>query len=218
MASGMSKSVSGTVVGTLNMVRHPIETAEALGTLATPLGRAAAVVAVAGAVQERVDKLLSGDRFAQGEVLGEVLVAVGEAVLGSKGMRVLKNLDGTPGLSTITKTADLADDALVCRGGQCSAGLFETGSGVTLDEAGRMQGVSVTSGNGATLEQLTARFKNKQVGVTTAGDIRRAGGTVTPDQIPNPKNPFHCTMCGLTPEQAEKLFTPTIPNPTRPPE
>lgn len=107
--------------------------------------------------------------------------------------------------------AGAADDALVCRGGSCTAERFVQGSGVSLDKAGKLQGVSVNSAPGASLEKLTSTIPNKQVGVTTVGKIRQAGGTVTPS--PTTNNPTHCTMCGITPTQAEKLFRPTVPNP-----
>jgi hypothetical protein len=82
---------------------------------------------------------------------------------------------------------------------------------VTLDSAGKLQGVSVNSGAGKTVEQLTVGIPNKQVGVTTVGDVRRAGGDVLPS--PTAGNPNHCTLCGITPQQAERLMTPTIRNP-----
>jgi hypothetical protein len=90
---------------------------------------------------------------------------------------------------------------------------FASGSGVTIDDAGKLQGVSVNSAPGASLEELTKTIPNKQVGVSTVGDVRAAGGDVIPS--PTPNNPTHCTMCGIMPEQAEDLFTPTVPNPNR---
>jgi len=107
----------------------------------------------------------------------------------------------------------LPDSALVCRGGTCTAERFANGSGVTVDAAGNLQGVSVNSAPGASLDELTSTIPNGQVGVTTVGDIRAAGGSVTPS--PTAGNPFHCTLCGITPQQGEELFTPTVPNPNR---
>jgi hypothetical protein len=80
-----------------------------------------------------------------------------------------------------------------------------------------LQGVSVNSAAGKTTQELST-IKHGQVGVTTVGQVRQAGGTVTPS--PTPNNPDHCTMCGLTPQDASKLFTPTIPNlnKTKPPQ
>lgn len=74
----------------------------------------------------------------------------------------------------------LPDSAIVCRGGTCTADRFTSGSGVTLDSNGKLNGVSVNSAADKTLEQLTVGIPNKQVGVTTVGDVRRAGGDVIP--------------------------------------
>jgi RHS repeat-associated protein len=115
--------------------------------------------------------------------------------------------------AAVNVSSALPDDALVCRGGTCTADRFAGGSGVTLDDSGNLQGVSVNSAPGASLDELTSTIPNKQVGVTTVGAIRAAGGDVTPS--PTPGNPFHCTLCGITPEQAEDLFTPTVTNPNR---
>lgn len=84
---------------------------------------------------------------------------------------------------------------------------------MSVDTAGRLQGVSVNSAPGKTVEQLTVGIPNKQVGVSTVGDVRRAGGDVV--SSPTRGNPDHCTLCGITPKQAEELFTPTVPNPNR---
>jgi hypothetical protein len=107
----------------------------------------------------------------------------------------------------------LPDRAPVCRGGLCTADRFANGSGVTIDSAGKLQGVSVNSAEGKTVEELCATFPNPKVGVTTVGAIRQAGGDVIP--APTANNPDHCTLCDITPEQAEGLFTPIIPNPNR---
>jgi hypothetical protein len=86
-------------------------------------------------------------------------------------------------------------------------------SGVTVDAAGKLNGVSVNSAAGRSVQELTATIPNGQVGVTTVGSVRAAGGKVIPR--PTPGNPYHCELCGITPQQAEGLFTPTIPNPSR---
>ncbi|MBN1207446.1 MAG: RHS repeat-associated core domain-containing protein, partial [Myxococcaceae bacterium] len=108
-------------------------------------------------------------------------------------------------------TKGLPDDALVCRGGTCTADRFAQGTGVTLDDARKLQGVSVNSVPGVSLEQVTVGIPNKQVGVTTVGEVRAAGGDVLPS--PTRNNPAHCTLCGITPQKAEELFTPTVRNP-----
>lgn len=107
----------------------------------------------------------------------------------------------------------LPDSANVCRGGTCTAQRFEGGTGVSLDAAGRLQNVSVNSAPGMSVEELAVGVRNSQVGSTTVGAIRQAGGDVVPS--PTPGNAAHCTLCGITPAQAETLFTPTTPNPQR---
>jgi RHS repeat-associated protein len=107
----------------------------------------------------------------------------------------------------------LPDDALVVRGGQNQPQNFENGSGVTRDADGRLQGVSVNSAPGKTVQELSKTIPNGQVGVTTVGQVRQAGGTVSPSRTDD--NPDHCTMCGLTPQDASTLFTPTVRNPNK---
>jgi hypothetical protein len=107
--------------------------------------------------------------------------------------------------------SSLPDSALVCRGGSCSAERFKQGAGVTIDSSGKLSGVSVNSAPGKSLEELTVSIPHRQVGVTTVGKIRQAGGDVTTKPMQN--NPVHSELSGITPKQAEKLFTPTKRNP-----
>jgi len=115
--------------------------------------------------------------------------------------------------------AKLPDDAIVVRGGQNLPENFAQGSGVTIDETGKLDDVSVNAGASASLEELTAPNEktgypgivHNQVGTTTVGKVRAAGGQVEPS--PRRNNPYHATLRGLTPEQASKLFRPTQRNP-----
>ena len=117
----------------------------------------------------------------------------------------------------------LPDDALVVRGGLCLPESFEKGSGVALDATGKLDNVSVNAGAGLSLADLTKPnpqtgypgIRNGQVGVTTAGEIRKLGGEV--ESAPTRSNPLHGQFRGLTPDQAERLFRPTVPNPNRSP-
>jgi hypothetical protein len=116
----------------------------------------------------------------------------------------------------------LPDDAFVVRGGQNLPENFAQGSGVVIDPGGKLQGVSVNAAAGLSVQALTApnpqsRYPgilNNQVGVTTVGEIRAAGGDVVPS--PTRANTNHATLSGLTPEQASNLFRPTTRNPSRP--
>lgn len=118
-------------------------------------------------------------------------------------------------------TQSIPDDALVVRGGQNSPSSFAQGSGVKTEADGKLQEVSVNSAPGLSLEELTAPAPNtgypgiphNQVGVTTAGEVRRAGGDVV--SSPTRGNPNHATLSGLTPDQAAELFQPTRINPSR---
>jgi hypothetical protein len=93
---------------------------------------------------------------------------------------------------------------------------------VTIGSDGTLQGVSVNSGPGLTVEELTAAIPstgypgilNNQVGVTTVGSVRESGGNVVPS--PTRTNPHHATLSGLAPGQASRLFRPTRLNPCRP--
>src|SRR4051794_2079836 len=101
----------------------------------------------------------------------------------------------------------LADDAWVVRGGQNLPSGFAQGSGVAADPRGTLRGVSVNSAAGLSVEELTAPnpqtgypgIPHNQIGVTTVGAVRAAGGDIVP--APTKANPNHATLEGLTPEQ-----------------
>lgn len=143
---------------------------------------------------------------------GRDVGTLGDAALdvaGSAGGKVLEVL-GAAGKRAV---GGLPDDTIVCRGGLCTVDRFASGTGVTLDDAGRIQGASVNAG--PTFEAASKGVAHGQVGVTTAGQIRAAGGQVVAS--PSSKRPNHATLSGLTPEQAQQLFSPTVPNPTQSP-
>ena len=75
-----------------------------------------------------------------------------------------------------------------------------------------IRGFSVESANGLTAEELSRSpmVKNNQMGVTTVGDIRAAGGQVTPT---NGASPNHATVSGLSPAKAVELLNPPVKNP-----
>lgn len=107
----------------------------------------------------------------------------------------------------------LADDALVVRGGSAAGANSAEGlaKGTATHPSGST-GFSVESGNGMTVCELCANMpvRYNQVGVTTVGQIRRAGGDVVPT---GGQSPTHATVTGLSPEAASNLLTPTRPNP-----
>ena len=115
----------------------------------------------------------------------------------------------------------LPDEALVVRGGQNLPENFIQGSEVQIESGGELQRVSVNSSPEATIEALTAPnpqtgypgILHTQIGVTTVGAVRAAGGDVVP--APTKPNPYHALLSGLTPEQASVLFQPTMKNPNK---
>jgi len=98
---------------------------------------------------------------------------------------------------------------------------FVQGSGVTASSDDKLHGISVNSGAGVSVTELVAPnsvtgypgIPHNQVGVTTVGQVRAAGGEVV--STPTRTNPYHATLGGLTPAQASELFLPTIKNPNR---
>lgn len=73
-------------------------------------------------------------------------------------------------------------------------------------------GVSVESAAGVAAADLAKLIPHRQVGVTSAGEVRKAGGDVIRTAG---RSPYHATLTGLAPEQASRLLTPTMPNPAR---
>ena len=82
---------------------------------------------------------------------------------------------------------------------------------MTTDAAGKLDGVSVNSAPGKSLKELTEGIPHNKVGVTTVGDVRKAGGDVVAS--PTRNNPNHATMSGVTAQEAERLMTPIVRNP-----
>jgi hypothetical protein len=103
----------------------------------------------------------------------------------------------------------IPDEALVVRGGKnrpedILRGIGTHPSGVT--------GISVESGVELLVEELALMIPHSQVGVTTVGAIRQAGGDVIRT---SGRSPNHATLTGLSPEKISDLLTPTRPNPSR---
>lgn len=103
----------------------------------------------------------------------------------------------------------LPDDALVVRGGRNTPDALD---GRVLVHPSGVVGVSVESAAGATFEQLAAGIPHGQVGVTTVGEVRAAGGDVVPT---SGRSPTHATLTGLDADQISQLLTPTRRNPHR---
>lgn len=101
----------------------------------------------------------------------------------------------------------ISDDALVVRGGRNRPNDIYRGMGT---HPSGVTGVSVECAAGLTVAELAVAIPHGQVGVTTVGDVRQAGGDVIRT---SGRSPSHATLTGLAPERASSLLTPTIPNP-----
>ena len=107
----------------------------------------------------------------------------------------------------------LPDDALVVRGGVNTIELLKTGSGVTVDTASNLHGLSVNSAPGKTVAELAVGMPNRQIGVTSVGAVRAAGGEVIPH--PTVQNPYHCQIEDISADAIHILLNPPDLNPSR---
>ena len=103
----------------------------------------------------------------------------------------------------------ITDGAIVVRGGRNR--LEDIWRGVGTHPSG-VTGISVECGVGLTIKEWAARIPHGQIGVTSVGAVREAGGDVIRT---SGRSPYHATLTGLTPEQISTLLNPTIPNPMR---
>jgi len=103
----------------------------------------------------------------------------------------------------------IPDDALVVRGGRNSAADLRRGTGT---HPSGITGVSVECATGVPLDDLAASLPHNQIGVTTVGTVRAAGGDVIRT---TGRSPYHATLVGLSAEKASQLLTPTQSNPAR---
>ena len=103
----------------------------------------------------------------------------------------------------------IPDEALVVRGGRNLPADIVRGTGT---HPSGVTGVSVESAVRVSVTKLAVFIPHGQVGVTTVGEVRKAGGDVLRT---TGRSSYHATLTGLTPKQVSRLLTPTIPNPAR---
>lgn len=103
----------------------------------------------------------------------------------------------------------IPDEAVVIRGGRNSPADVLRGTGT---HPSGVTGVSVECAENVLVEDLAAALPHNQIGVTTVGDIRAAGGDVVRT---GGHSSHHATLVGLSPEKASRLLTPTRHNPTK---
>lgn len=103
----------------------------------------------------------------------------------------------------------IPDDAFVVRGGQNR--VQDIQRGMAMHPSG-IVGVSVESADSVTIEDLSIMIPHRQIGITTAREVRKVGGDVVRT---SGRSLYHATLTGLTPDVISELFTPTIINPIR---
>jgi hypothetical protein len=101
----------------------------------------------------------------------------------------------------------IPDEALLVRGGRNRPA--DLRRGMRTHPSGVM-GASVECEIGLSVEELASALPHGQIGVTTVGVVRAVGGDVVRT---SGRTPHHATMVGLSPDEASRLLTPTIPNP-----
>jgi hypothetical protein len=105
----------------------------------------------------------------------------------------------------------IPDEALVVRGGRNQPDDLRRG---TQTHPSGVTGASVECAEELSVEELAAMIPHGQIGVTTVGAIRAAGGDVVRT---SGRSSHHATMVGLSPEEASCLLTPTVANPAKKP-
>ena len=197
---------------------HAVERQSAGGASATlyrqagpELGRVAAIgqgVAemnpIVGAANGGISAYTGRDAVTQAQLTGgqRVLAGVGGVVSIIPG-------EGAEMKAGAKVTEKIADEALVVRGGRNLVEDIKRGTGT---HPSGVVGVSVESAEGKTVKELSENIPHGQVGVTTVGDVRAAGGDVVQT---SGRSPNHATLTGLSHEDTSKLLTPTIPNPAK---
>lgn len=107
--------------------------------------------------------------------------------------------------------SSIPDEAIVVRGGRNRSEDIQRGIGT---HPSGVTGISVECGVGLSVAELASTIPHKQVGATSVGRVRMAGGDVIRT---SGRSSYHATLTGLSPEEVSKLLTPTIPNPSQQP-
>jgi RHS repeat-associated protein len=206
---GVGKSVEKTITGVGNLIAHPIESAKGLLSINSP----EAIANMAIGFGEKVNTLQNGTGFEKSLLISETVTDVVTVVVGTKGVGASVKGAGAAGeVAGVTKKATvLADEANVVRGGMNTPELIRKG---TNTHPSGVTGISVECGT-CPVSELAANLPRPygQIGVTTVGAVRAAGGDVIKT---SGTSPTHATLTGLSAEQSSKLLTPTIKNPNKP--
>ncbi|MDP1696378.1 MAG: RHS repeat-associated core domain-containing protein [Xanthomonadaceae bacterium] len=131
--------------------------------------------------------------------------------LGARGIRSVVKLGRATKASKAASA--LPDSALVIRGGGvANQTAAKINSAIGPSRTLGVEGFSAQCNGGTCLAELGQFLRNRELGVTTVGEIRRIGG----DVIPTPGFGHHVTVTGVSGEGASPLFQiVTNPNPLR---
>jgi hypothetical protein len=174
----------------------------------------------------------SGDWNGAGVASGHAAVGVVQAALAVSGIceAVMADSCFLPTIADVMDLGDAAsavggggipDSAVVVRGGSNTAEQLIKGAESVAPD-GTLAGVSVNAGDGMSVEELSSwprpqdspwGIPHGKVGVTTAGEIRGAGGGIVADPLPD--NPYHCLISGGAAALSGVFKAQPNPNPFR---
>ena len=207
-ALGLGNAAGRAIDGVVNLVTNPGGAMDGLAKLSplNPAGNVEVATNLAITGGEKLDQLQNGNALEKGVVVGEVVGAVAEMAVGTKGAGGLLK---TAEAGTVAKVMKgLPDNANVVRGGTNTAELIRKGTGT---HPSGVTGVSVECGT-CSVGELAKSLPHNSIGVTTVGDVRKAGGDVIRT---SGKSANHATMTGLSPQKASEILNPVIKNPNR---
>lgn len=115
----------------------------------------------------------------------------------------------TAATAEVNVVEQLPDNATVVRGGTNTPELITKGTGT---HPSGVTGISVECGT-CSVKTLSKDLPNGQIGVTTVGAVRSAGGDVIKT---SGRSPNHATLTGIPAEVSSGLLRPTIKNPNKP--
>ncbi len=191
-----------------NAIAHPQATADAIGNAIaqTALHPQATADKIGQGIANTFNEYRKGDDVTRSGMLGKITGVIIAATLGGEATKGVNNL--VKGAGEVKAVAGFPDNATVVRGGVNSVKTIteKTGthpSGVT--------GVSVECGT-CGVKELSKNLPNPKIGVTTVGQVRKAGGNVIKT---TGRSPNHATLTGLPPEKISELFQPPMWNPNK---
>ena len=133
----------------------------------------------------------------------------GTLTLGSGTRAAISVLMAAPGEGGEGEKMSLPDEANVVRGGLNTPESITKGTG-THPEG--VTGISVECGT-CSVKELSESLPHNQIGVTTVGKVREAGGDVIKT---SGRSPNHATLTGLSADKISNLLKPIIRNPNKP--